>query len=634
MEKTTNSYTCPSCSSPVDFKNATNNVACCTNKHTWQRKDGELLSLEIPVIQQSADMIQPGTTGSWNDLPFTVTGRFRLWFDDIAFNYWTIDMGNRKIRYLAEGYGMFAIYETKTFSQPVTAGDYTRFEGSQQFTLPDNNQHYEITDRNLSGYLDIEGAFYKPDFEKKIKSIDALSKSYIIEIFQFDEKLVEVFDVHPVSFEDLNLQNLRETASEGKTFSCRKCAARTTVKTFPYAQSWVCYNCQTRHSVMDSQLVREHGINKSAAPEMHLAIGSSITLKETSYEVIGFAQKQDKDSKSDKWKEYTLHNDKLGYAFLNESDGHWMLLKETMEAPLPSFASFGYFSFRDKTFSRFLNYNYTINYAAGEFPGNIFKDLGVTETTDFVSPPEILSVEQNPEGRTTWFSGEYIHRNIIKQQVTGNIPHTFGVAPAQPVNAADTLTIVKAAVIAIFMVLVVQYFNDMTHLKKTVLNQSYELPDSVATKTFVTERFELNKWKSNLELNLYAPVYNSWFELNATLVNVNDGTEYSLEQGLEFYQGHTGGESWAEGSNRENTFFTSIPAGTYFLQITGIRDQNAGFGSPFVFGVKVINDTPMYRNLWLTLLAIVCWPVIMCITNYFNERQRWSNSPYSNFDDE
>ena len=109
MEKMTNSLTCPSCSAAVDFKNATNNVACCANKHTWQRKDGELLSLEIPVIQQSADMIQPGTTGSWNDLPFTVTGRFRLWFDDSAFNYWTIDIGNRKIRYLAEGYGMFAI---------------------------------------------------------------------------------------------------------------------------------------------------------------------------------------------------------------------------------------------------------------------------------------------------------------------------------------------------------------------------------------------------------------------------------------------------------------------------------------------------------------------------------------------
>ncbi|MBE9463578.1 DUF4178 domain-containing protein [Dyadobacter subterraneus] len=634
MENTNNIHSCPSCGETIDFKSTVNNLAVCTCGLVWER-DGENLSAsDTLTIKNAADFIQSGTTGSWNNLPFTVTGRFRLWFEQAVYNYWSVDMGDEKIRYLAEGYGMFAIYEPASYIRPINHNDYNIFSTARQFTTPDN-EHYEVTDKDSADYIDVEGSVFKPAHTKPIKSIEAVSINGRIEIIQFSKNTVMAFKSHPVSFEDLNFQNLREKTGEGKTFACRNCNTKKVIETYPYAQSWVCDHCETRLSVSDGMLVQAHGVNKSTSPIIHVPIGSDIELQNVNYRVIGFSHKQDSASKYDKWKEYTLYNKYLGYAFLTESDGHWMLLKETQQAPLPSVASLNYFSFEDKTFNRFLTYKFDILYSTGEFPGNIFDDHEEIQAIDFISPPEILSIEKESGNRNVWFRGEYIERNVIKNQVSGSIPSSYGVAPAQPKNWADTGTIVQSALIVMVIMLLTQYFINMNHLEKTVLDENYKLADSVASNTFMTEKFVLKKWKSNLLLKLYAPVDNSWFEFNITLVNVKDGSEYNMEEGLELYKGYSDGEFWSEGSAYGDAYFSSIPAGTYFMSVTGTRDSKTMYNNrPYIFNVKVINDTPMYRNFILILLCIITWPIISGIRNYNNERQRWSNSPYSTFNDD
>lgn len=634
MEDTHNIRSCPSCGEMIDFENSVNNQAVCTCGLVWLR-DGENLSAsDTPSIKDPADFIQNGTTGLWNNMPFTVTGRFRLWFQQAVYNYWSVDMGDNQIKYLAEGYGMFAIYEPVSYIRPVNHNDYSIFASSRQFTTPDN-EHYEITDKDSADYVDIEGSVFLPEHTGPVKSIEAVSINGRIEIIRFSSNTVMVFKAHPLSFEDLSFQNLREKVSEGKTFACRNCSTKKVIETYPYAQSWVCDNCQTRLSVEDGKLVKAHGTNKSTPPEIHVPIGSHIILKDIDYKVIGFSHKQDKDSKQDKWKEYTLYNKHFGYAFLTESEGHWMLLKETQQAPLPTFSSLNYFSFEDKTFRRFLTYQFVIIYSEGEFPGNIFDDYQATQAIDFISPPEILSIEKAPGNKNIWFRGEYINRSVIKNQVSDSIPGTYGVAPAQPKNSPDAATIVQSAFIVMIIMLLVQYFINMNHLEKTLIDSNYELADSVATKSFVTEKFTLKKWKSNLLLKFYAPVDNSWFEFNITLVNVKDGTEYSMEEGLELYKGYSDGEYWSEGSAYNDAYFSSIPAGTYFMTVTGTRDAQTMLNyRPYIFNLKVINDTPMYRNFILIMLCVIAWPIIAGIISYYNEKQRWSNSPYSTFNDD
>lgn len=632
MENTNNIHSCLSCGKTIDFKNTVNNLGACTCGRVWLRDGENLLASVTPTIKNADDFIQSGTTGYWNGIAFTVTGRFRLWFEQAVYNYWSLDMGDEKIRYLAEGYGMFAIYEPASYIRPINHNDFSIFSAARHFTTPDN-EHYEVTDKDSANYIDIEGSVFIPEHTKPVKSIEAVSINGRIEIIQFSKDAVTAFKSHPVSFQDFGLQNLREKTAEGKTFACRNCNTKKVVETYPYAQSWVCDHCQTRLSVTDGKLVEAHGVNKTTPPVIHIPIDSFITLHDVNYRVIGFSHKQDKDSKNDKWKEYTLYNKQLGYAFLTESDGHWMLLKETQKAPLPSVSSLNYFSFEDNTYNRFLTYKFVILYSTGEFPGNIFDDHEATQAIDYISPPEILSIEKGPGHKNIWFRGEYIDRNVIKNQVSVSIPTTYGIAPAQPKSWADTATIIQSALIVMVIMLLTQYFINMNHLEKTVLDENYELADSVATKVFVTQKFTLKKWKSNLMLKLYAPVNNSWFEFNITLVNAKDGTEYTMEEGLEFYSGYSDGEAWSEGSNSSDAYFSEIPEGTYFMSVTGIRDQNTGFDRPYTFNVKVINDTPMYRNFILIMLCLLIWPIISGIRSYNNEWRRWSNSPYSTFND-
>ena len=133
------------------------------------------------------------------------------------------------------------------------------------------------------------------------------------------------------------------------------------------------------------------------------------------------------------------------------------------------------------------------------------------------------------------------------------------------------------------------------------------------------------------KLVIFAPVSNSWFELGATLVNSETGKEYNLEKGVEYYHGVSEGESWAEGSNTENAYFTRVPAGTYFLQMQGTRE--AGFSGVRDFSVEAIYDVPSNRNLWFALLLFILWPLVKYLYSSYREHERWRNSPYAQYNE-
>ena len=123
---------------------------------------------------------------------------------------------------------------------------------------------------------------------------------------------------------------------------------------------------------------------------------------------------------------------------------------------------------------------------------------------------------------------------------------------------------------------------------------------------------------------------NSWFELSINLVNTQTGTEYSLDQGVEYYQGYEDGYSWSEGSQRVVVYLGKIPAGTYVLQMQGTRQQTYfSFATPvsFYFNLKVRYDTPNHRNMVIGLIAILLWSLIHYVIVQYNERRRWDNSP-------
>jgi hypothetical protein len=212
------------------------------------------------------------------------------------------------------------------------------------------------------------------------------------------------------------------------------------------------------------------------------------------------------------------------------------------------------------------------------------------------------------------------------------------VEPKGYINTASMLTV---TVVTVLLMLLIHLGIGMTQSQTTVLSSSYDLVDTASTSSFVTEPFTLTKWHSNLEFEIIAEVDNDWFEMSASLVNTKTNEEYAVTQGVEYYHGYEDGESWTEGSKMERAYLSSIPAGTYFLRIEGTRPAGAAANGSFplsstnnkinTFLLKVTNDVPMDRNLFIFLVPLLIWPAIKLYMINNAERSRWSNSNFSPF---
>lgn len=616
---------CPSCGKPVYFQGG-NNLAACGCGKVWHRVGEELTNVKMELVHGSADLIQPGTTGSWKGIAFTVTGRLRVLFEDQAYNYWTLDCNDGMARHLAEGYGLYTVCEALPFNDATIARKFR--SDAQMVNLPDDREFW-VTARNESSRIEVEGTVFVHGLPDRHNSIEAASDIEHVELIAYSGDVAVAFACHDVEPELLFLTNTREAEPEGEVFKCRTCNAENRVLTYPYGQSWVCGKCETRHSYTGGQYTT-HGGQHTYDQDFCFDIGDQITLEGCDYQVVGLAHKYDIDSRTDYWHEYTLYSRLHGFMFLTESAGHWTYLKETRHAPKPTDARLHHIGFDKREFRRYSRYHYRILYALGEFPGNVFSNHEKTESMDYVAPPEILSIEKDHKGRVTWFRGKYVPPEVIAGQTTSSLHQRAGIAPAQPsLIDVSTETIVKSGGIALLLAMLVQILTGSMHTNRQIFKSDYVFSDSLNTQLFISPKFDLEKKSSNLELDFNAPLTNTWLELNVTLVNAVNGNEYSAEEGIEYYSGTDGGEYWTEGSQSETIHFTKIPAGTYFLQMTASRDSNM-YTRPGLFTGKLVYDVSTYRNIWIVVILLLTWPAIMGIIRYYTEKARWGNSEFAN----
>ena len=628
MASITGLYTCPDCERSISFPNTwLNHNICICGSVICRDEEEHLQQRPLPVIREADERIQPGTIGSWNGMKFIITGRFRVWFDGAVFNYWTLDAGDDRLRYLGEGYGLYAIYEQLDIAAVADNPGQQHIPYRWPLVLKDGGWFTQIK-KSKGYYLEVEGAFYKPE-GTKVNSYEALADDgRRLEILEYDKKTSEIFQVFPVAADTLELGQLRDHPLTGKNFRC-KCGKENKVEGYPYVQSWVCDQCDARYSLLRISDTEGEGENRKFDAAFTFLPGEKLELQGVSYTVTGCALKADSNSSDDQWREYSLYHKLYGFSFLTEAQGHWMLMKETIETPLQASAQAEMFTHKGKQFYLFNKYRFRILQAQGVFPGNIFDSAQDTEVTDFIGPPEIWSAEQSDKG-LTWYYGAYISKKEIAKQSKRSLPSKLGIGPAEPKATVSTNALVLYTALIILVAMLIHLAMGMSNREKVLLDSDYTLSDSLATSSFTTDKFELTKWKSNLQFDIVAPVDNTWFEMSASLVNASTGDEYSLEQGVEYYHGYSDGESWAEGEQTETAYLNSIPSGTYYLQINGMKESGTAYPLRS-FHVKIINDTPMQRNFWIVLMLLLIWPLYKIIMANYHEKSRWSSSAYSKY---
>jgi len=624
---TTSISQCPACGKVVSFASQKTNVAICPV--CWApllRTEGRVVLKSVAIIQDSKDLIQPGTTGEWKGNGFSVLGRARVWFDESVFNYWTIEWSNKEIGLLGEGYGLYSILSPIALPQQFKSESLQKLRTGSFIELIHGEEGL-LEKKQKAIDLEIEGELLLMDDFLKLTVYDFASAwNWNISLFDFGKDNIMAYEVNYISGSSLQLNSIRTGEGSGKNFSCTQCYSPISVKTFPYSQSCACNQCGSYYSYTHNTGFKKNS-NAATRETPCIMLGTTGEIDGIQYEVVGYTQKEERNNYRSKWREFTLYNKEWGFAFLSEYDGHWIYLKETCNSPVMGNDNEKDILFKNNLFKIFNSYTCEVINARGEFPYNIF-DNKESKYLEFIAPPKIWIREKDSNEGIRWFAGQHISSKEIAKKFDAGVPYRIGIGAVQP--GSIKLTNFYKAVFIGFLILLATYFVTTSgKQQKSLFTKNFSFSDSSNTVTFVTDKYLLDKRRSNLEISISAPVSNSWFELSATLVNATTGKEYTMEKGVEYYSGYSDGESWSEGSQRENAYFTRIPGGTYFLQLEGTRD-GGGYRIP-EFSVEVIYDVPNIRNLWISIILFLLWPVGKYLHIRYVEAERWRISPYSNY---
>lgn len=628
---------CQSCGRVLTFHHSETNLLQCVCGAVVNRKEGGILiNKPFYIIQNPSDFIQPGTEGSWNGKSFHVLGRFRVWTGENIFNYWTIVFEDGQLAYLVEGYGLFAIYEKTALDNFLPAGELLNLSIGTTRELF-SNKYFLLERKDKCTKWEIEGEVYMPESNSGFNLYDfAYANGSRIELIQYLNNYTVAYKVYPTTLNDLQLVKLRETENGYKKITCSKCSTENEINKTPYLQSFVCMQCGQRYILKEGMEWTQLAGHNQADITPDIALGSKGSINGILYEVIGYMVKEEKNIYRSQWKEYTLYNQKNGFAYLSEFEGHWIFIKETMNAPVLFRPNAKEFEFKNEPFQLYNEYNYKTIQSLGAFPFNIADDDD-KNVKEFISPPEVWIMERNKKEGIVWFLGEHITGNELERAFDKiNLPYKTGVGAIEPTGFINLNQIIFATIISALLLIILHVSSSSSKQEQLLLSEDVQFPDSTNQVSILKSNLQLDKRESNLEIKVSAPVDNSWFELNATLTNTKTGDEYALAKGVEYYYGVSEGESWSEGSKNETAYLSRIPAGNYVLKIDGIRDSGSGFiaynySRPNSFMVQVLYDTPNHRNLIVCLILLLIWPVYKYYHIQNSEKKRWANSPFSPF---
>ncbi|PWV50404.1 DUF4178 domain-containing protein [Chitinophaga sp. S165] len=622
-------YPCPSCSNVVTFTSKHTTVKVCACGTVLNRMpDGTVLSRPFHTISDKAAVIAPGTTGKWDGKTFRVTGRFRTWTSETVFNYWTIIFQDETVAYLMEGYGMYAIL-LPTSTPPELSGDAIgQMKPGANKQL--NNVRYTLLRKDRCKKWDVEGELHIPECNTTFSTYDFTSPSgKLLHVIEYWAKVLPTYIVHNTDITTLALEETRPYENPGLKFTCR-CGDEVHVETFPFAQSCVCPKCGDWYVYENNLQFNRHTKKNKQDIKPAITLGATGIIKGISYKVIGFIVKEEYNAYSSQWREYTLFNEREGFAFLSEYDGHWIYLREQGKTPAPDDLGIRGFNYDGDSFDLFNSYTYGIVTARGEFPGNTFND-GNVKCSEFISPPTLWAREQSPGEGIVWFKGWHVDAGDLKKAFGDAIirPTQSGVGVVQPNGYVNLTKMLRNTLIAAGILILLHLAATSLNSERQLFEQQFSFPDTAHTQTAVINNIHLEKRKSNVMFKLYAPVENTWVEVEATLVNTKTGTEYSSSKGVEFYSGVEDGERWSEGDPQGTFYINEVPAGDYTLKLDAIREQ--GFFPVKLYTIAAYYDVANTRNLFICLGLLLIWPIFKYFSTYFSERQRWSNSPYSAF---
>lgn len=323
------------------------------------------------------------------------------------------------------------------------------------------------------------------------------------------------------------------------------------------------------------------------------------------------------------WREYILTSESKETAFLSESDGHWIFLKEVPE--VYNVKDHKLTVERNEIIFNLYNYeNTSLEYAEGIF--NYSLPNNKQRMAEYINAHEILSIEIDGDGKETAFFGEHISRAKVKKAFEiENMPAKTGIGLVQPffVNVRNlVITLCAVAILILVTHLVIYKERD----GKQVVSQAIAL-DQYNNKDFVSAPFLLEGGSAPLTVALSTDVNNSWANVQVALVNEITNEEEYASKDIEYYQGYESGERWSEGDTSEDFNICGVAAGRYHIVITPQKPPEDLANNALRISVKW--DEPSMWNVALPILFMLVIAIGIYYWNNYFEQKKWADSSYA-----
>ncbi len=633
---------CPSCAAPIEFKAGSTIVLVCPFcRSAVARTDRNLEDLgKVAEIAESESPLKIGLKGTYKGNRFELTGRAQNRHElGGVWDEWYATFSNGWVGWLAEAQGKFYL----TFYQPLPASaSVPAFEtlriGQTISEIP--NQSFVVTEKGTATAIAADGEIpYKLTPNERSDYADLSGAGVAFATIDYSMNPPWTFVGQEVSLADIGLSDARPAQREARKVAvgkmgCPNCGGSLELNAPDRAERVTCPFCNSLLDVNQGNLKFLRALAKIENPFV-LKIGSEGTFaNDAKFKIIGAVVRSVSiEGETYFWHEYLLYNPNIGFRWLVHSDNHWNFVEPINAADVD--ASIGILRsptgmpptvrYKGKKYRIFQDAPARVEHVHGEFYWRVEQGETV-RAIDYIAPPLMLSQEIT-NSEVNWSSGTYMtNREIERAFNLSDLPKPFSVAPNQP--APDGFYIKYGLLMLGALLVVAALMIPLSGFSSTPLNQQIVLPPTASAttaQTIFSPPFEL-RGNRNVRITAYAPINNSFADLDVDLINEQNNEIESVSVPIEYYQGSDSDGAWTEGAQTQDATLSSLPAGKYTLRVEGTW-QN--FQEPLPVTVKVEQNINRGVNFCLAFGVLALLPMFGLIRKFMFESKRWSESMFS-----
>ncbi len=605
----------------------------------------ELLG-KVAELQPDGSLIQVGTHGENEGVPFRVVGRIQLAYDDGFWNEWCLLYSDGSQGWLGEAMGEFFL------SRSVKTSDSLPNHANLQFgkTIGLQGELFVVTGKTESTLVTYEGEIpFLVQNNVPFTTVDLRSATEQAATIDYSEFPPLLFLGSYRSFRDLKFVGLRsgEDEVEGQgaaaagveNFNCPTCGAPHSLIGGVRSKLLACEFCGTAVDLSDGRfkvLWKEGTTRERLRLGVELPLGSEASIEGSTFKLLGYLKKSvTYEGVAYPWVEYLLYNPELGYRWLECSDGHYTLMhsldrlptRRGMPVDRPGKAPLEY---EGKSYSHFQTALAKVDGVAGEFYWRV--KVGDQATNHvFVAPPHLISLESSHHG-FVWVRGEYLEAERVREMfgLSKVLPEVQGVAPNQPnphwASAAESFRVFAAVVFIAVAFLLVSPSGAGRKIYETPPEKYQTFRQAVPQESVP---FQVSG-PGNLAFEFAAlgGLSERWLHFDVDLINVNTGKVTKVGRSVERYYG--------QGESRKMVRLSSIPSGDYRIRwnvTSGTTTMAEGLdlskkSKDIPYRITIRKGVKVWGWFWWLLLLLIWHPLFALAKASSLETRRWSNSDH------